>query len=219
MRSDDEAAAQGRTVFLLRRVGIAILLPPASPIESVGGLTGKKLAVTIAPQLDRGLLKAFIEFYGLHETDLIELSPAQLGPAMKAKRVVTAIVFGPTGPGPIADVFSAVRKSFKETPSFLDIAEAEAITVRWPAYEFLQFKKGTFAGSPPAPVDEINTFAVTCAWLRARRFRTVSLASSRACCCPPKQSSQAKSLPSAKLAHPKRRKVRCYQSIEARSPT
>lgn len=161
VRSDDEAAAQGRTVFMLRRVGIAVILPPGSEIESVGELAGKKLALAAPPQVDRGLLKAFTEFYGLRETDLVETAPAQLGPAMKAKRVVAAVVFGPTGPGPIADAFSAVRKSFKEKPSFLDIAEAEAIAARWPAYEAVEIKQGTFGGSPPEPEEDINTFAVS----------------------------------------------------------
>lgn len=49
VRSDDAAAAQGRTVFILRRIGIAILLPPESKIESVSELSGKKLAVISPP--------------------------------------------------------------------------------------------------------------------------------------------------------------------------
>jgi uncharacterized protein len=130
LRSDDAAAAQGRTVFIVRRIGIAILLPPESPIESVGELVGKKVAVAKAAYFDPGLLKAFISFYGLRDSDLVELAQAELGRALKAKRVAAALVFGPVGPGPISDAFAAVRKSFKEKPTFLDIEEAEAIAGR-----------------------------------------------------------------------------------------
>jgi len=41
VRSDDAAAAQGRTVFILRRIGIAILLPPESKIESVASFRAR----------------------------------------------------------------------------------------------------------------------------------------------------------------------------------
>ena len=67
--SDDAAAAQGRTVFILRRIGIAILTPPAFlKTESVSELSGKKLAVIKAAHFDPALLKAFISFCGLRDS-------------------------------------------------------------------------------------------------------------------------------------------------------
>jgi TRAP transporter TAXI family solute receptor len=161
VRSDDEAAGQGRTLFILRQVGVAILLPPDSEIESVSALVGKKLAVTKASHFDPGLLKALIEFYGVREADISELALAQLGPALKSKRIAAAVVFGPLGPGPIADAFASIRKSFKEPPTFLDIGEAEAIAKRWPAFDAVEIKQGTFGGTPPEPTEAINTFAVS----------------------------------------------------------
>ena len=161
VRSDDAAAAQGRTVFILRRIGIAIVLPPESKIESVSELSGKKLAVIKAAHFDPALLKAFTSFYGLRDSDLVELTLPEVGPAMKAKRVVAALVFGPIGAGTISDAFAAVRKSFKDKPSYLDIEEAEAIAARWPAYEAVEIKQGAFGGTPPEPAEAINTFAVS----------------------------------------------------------
>jgi hypothetical protein len=122
---------------------------------------GKKLAVTKAAHFDPGLLKAFIEFYGLREADLIETAVTQLGPALKSKRVAAAVMFGPLGPGPITDAFATIRKSFKDAPTFLDIGEAEAIAKRWPAFEAIEIKPGTFGGTPPEPTEAINTVAVS----------------------------------------------------------
>jgi TRAP transporter TAXI family solute receptor len=161
VRSDDAAAAQGRTVFILRRIGIAIILPPESKIENVSELLGKKLAVIKAAHFDPALLKAFTSFYGLRDSDLVELTLPEVGRAMKAKRVVAALVFGPIGAGTISDAFAAVRKSFKDKPSYLDIEEAEAIAARWPAYEAVEIKQGIFGGAPPEPAEAINTFAVS----------------------------------------------------------
>jgi len=166
VRSDDAAAAQGRTVFIIRRIGIAILLPPESKIESVSELSGKKLAVIKAAHFDPALLKAFTSFYGLRDSDLVELTLPEVGRAMKAKRVVAALVFGPIGAGSISDAFAVVRKSFKEKPSYLDIEEAEAIAARWPAYEAVEIKQGTFGGAPPEPAEAINTFATADSTLR-----------------------------------------------------
>jgi len=161
VRSDDAAAAQGRTVFVLRRIGLAIVLPPGSKIESVSELSGKKLAVIKTAHLDPALLKAFTTFYGLSDSDLLELTLPEVGPAMKTKRAVAALVFGPIGAGTISDAFAAVRKSFKDKPSYLDIEEAAAIAARWPAYEAVEIKQGTFGGAPPEPAEAINTFAVS----------------------------------------------------------
>lgn len=158
VRSDDEAAAHGRTLFVLRQIGVAVLLPPESKIEKVSELAGKKIAV--ANGFDPGLLKAFAEFYGLRRTDLIEMPSTTFGSALKAGGVVAAIVAGPLGPGPIPDAYAAIRKRFKADPSYLDIAEADAIVARWPPYEAVEIKQGTFGGTPTEPSDTINTFAV-----------------------------------------------------------
>jgi TRAP transporter TAXI family solute receptor len=161
VRSDDEAAMKGRTLFILRQVGVAILLPPDSEIESASALVGKKLAVTKTSQFDPGLLKTLVEFYGLREADLIEMSASQLGSALKSKRVAAAVVFGQLGPGPITDAFANIRKGFKEPPTFLDIGEAEAIAAKSPAFDAVEIKQGTFGGAPPEPTEAINTFAVS----------------------------------------------------------
>jgi TRAP-type uncharacterized transport system substrate-binding protein len=158
VRSDDEAAAHGRTIFVLRQDGVAVLLPPEAKIENVSEFAGKKLA--LAKGFDPGLLKVFTAFYGLHTADLIEMPPAEFGPALKAKRVAAAIATGPLGPGPIPDAFASIRKSFKAKPSYLDIAEADAIVARWPAYQSVEIKQGTYGGMPTEPAETINTVAV-----------------------------------------------------------
>jgi TRAP transporter TAXI family solute receptor len=158
VRSDDEAAANGRTIFVLRQDGIAIILPPDAKIETVSALAGKPLAV--AQGSDPGLLRALTAFLGLRETDLVAMPAADIGPALKARRAVAALVTGPLGPGPITDAFAGIRKSFKAKPSYLDIPEADAIAARSPSYRSVEIKQGTFGGSPTEPDESIHSFAV-----------------------------------------------------------
>lgn len=158
VRSDDAAAAEGRTIFVLRQDGLAVLLPPASKIENVSELSARKLAV--AKDVDPGLLKAFTVFYGLRAVDLVEMPPAEFGPALKAGRVAAAIAFGPLGPGPITDAFAGIRKSFKAKPTYLDLAEADVIAARRPSYRSVEIKQGTYGGTPTEPNEAIHTVAV-----------------------------------------------------------
>lgn len=158
VRSDDEAAASGRTIFVLRQDGVAVILPPESKIENVSQLVSQKLGV--AQGFDPGLLKTFTDFYGLRTADLIEMPAAELGPALKARRVVAVLASGPLGPGSIPDAFAGIRKRFKAKPSYLDIAEADAIVARSPAYKSVEIKQGTYGGTPSEPDEAIHTFAV-----------------------------------------------------------
>ncbi|MBX9930898.1 MAG: hypothetical protein K2Y56_05085 [Methylobacterium sp.] len=158
VRSDQEAAAIGRTIFVLRQDGVSVLLPPESKIENVSQLADQKLAV--AKGSDPGLLKAFLQFYGLREANLIEMPATEFGPVLKARRVAAAVLTGPLGPGPIPDAFAGIRKSFKAKPSYLDIAEADAIVARNPAYKSIEIKQGTYGGTPSEPDEAIHTFAV-----------------------------------------------------------
>ncbi|MGU3362347.1 TAXI family TRAP transporter solute-binding subunit [Methylobacterium sp. M6A4_1b] len=158
VRSDDEAAANGRTLFVLRQDGIAIIIPPDAKIETVSALAGKTLAV--AKGSDPGLLKALREFFDLREADLIAMPAAEIGPSLKARRAVAAVVSGPLGPGPIPDAFAGIRKTYKAKPSYLDIPESDAIAARSPSYKSVEIKQGTYGGTPTEPDESIHSFAV-----------------------------------------------------------
>jgi uncharacterized protein len=161
VRSDDEAAASGRTTFILRKVAVAVLLPPNSPIEAMGELVGKKVALVEPANPSDPLLKAVTGFYGIAAKDLVPVPAGQLFTVLRDKRAAAAIVLGPVGSGEIADAFGALRKGYKAKPTFLDIAEAEAIAERQPVYEALEIKAGSFGGAPPEPAEAINTVAMS----------------------------------------------------------
>src|SRR3954463_749473 len=44
-RSDNEDALKARTLFLFRKVAIAVLVPPKSDVETISDLRGKRIAV------------------------------------------------------------------------------------------------------------------------------------------------------------------------------
>src|SRR5262249_56928306 len=75
------------------------------------------------------------------------------------KRITALLVVGPIGTGPIATAVQTFRKVTKKPPTFLDLAEAEAIATRYPVYEKIDLPEGSFGGSPAAPSDDTTTLA------------------------------------------------------------
>ena len=161
VRSDNAAALQGRTVFILRKIALAVLLPPKSAIEDVHGLVGKKVGLVNSASADDPLLQKFAEFYGLRHADVVPLAVEEVGPALRHGSIVAALVLGPIGPGAIVDTFATVRKALKTPPKFLDIGEATAIAARFPEYDAAEIPQGSFGGSPAEPAETINTVAAS----------------------------------------------------------
>jgi TRAP-type uncharacterized transport system substrate-binding protein len=161
VRSDNDAAVQGRTIFILRKTAIAILLPPKSTIENAQALVGKRIGIVEPAHPDDPLIKKLSDFYGMKRADFVPIAMKDAGPALQQHRIAAALVLGPVGPGPIADTFSSVRRSFKAAPTFLDIGETEAIVAQSQAYEALEIPQGSFGGTPPEPAQAINTIALS----------------------------------------------------------
>jgi TRAP-type uncharacterized transport system substrate-binding protein len=161
VRSDNDAAVQGRTIFILRKTAIAILLPPKSAIENAQALVGKRIGIVEPAHPDDPLIKKLSDFYGMRRADFVPIAMKDAGPALQQHRIAAALVLGPVGPGPIADTFSSVRRSFKAAPTFLDIGETEAIVAQSQAYEALEIPQGSFGGTPPEPAQAINTIALS----------------------------------------------------------
>jgi TRAP-type uncharacterized transport system substrate-binding protein len=159
VRSDDPNAAEGRSVFILRKLLAVVLVPPDSNVEKLADLRGKQISVlTSGPDIDP-LAAALFNFYTLDEKRINRIAPADLEKFVR--RISALVVVGPLGAGPIASTIQTFRKVTKKPPTFLDLTEAEAIAARDAVYEKVDLPKGSFGGSPPAPSDDTTTLAAT----------------------------------------------------------
>jgi uncharacterized protein len=159
VRSDDPAAAEGRTIFVLRSLHVALLVPAQASIDSISKLKGKKVGVlTNAVGIDP-MAKVVLDFYGFDEKHIVRLDLKELADALQRRQVTALFVVGPTGAGPIADAIEAFRKSTKKPPTFLDLAEATAIAERFAVYEEAEISVGAFIGSPAVPSDKVTTIS------------------------------------------------------------
>src|SRR5262245_48480647 len=90
----------------------------------------------------------------------VVLAPNDIGPALRQKRIAALFAVGPTGPGPLTDVVTAVAKASKGTPDILEIEAAAAIAQSFPVLEEAEIAPGALGATPPRPAESVTTLAV-----------------------------------------------------------
>ena len=158
-RSDDPAVADGRTLFVLRSIYAALLVPAHSSVDAISKLRGKKIGVLAEDAGLDPMAKVVLDFYGFDEKQITRLTLKDLASALQHRRVAAVLVVGPSGAGPIADTIEAFRKTTKTPPKFVDLAEASAIAERYAAYDEAEINAGAFNGSPAVPSEKVTTIS------------------------------------------------------------
>jgi TRAP transporter TAXI family solute receptor len=159
VRSDDAAAADGRTIFVLKSLHVALLAPAQASADAISKLKGKKIGVVTGETGIDPMAKAVLDFYGFDEKHIVRLSLKELADSLQRKQAAAWLVIGPTGAGPIADAIDAFRKATKRPPKFLDISEAKAIADRFAVYDEDEITAGAFGGSPALPAEKVTTIS------------------------------------------------------------
>ncbi|MFE1598925.1 C4-dicarboxylate ABC transporter substrate-binding protein [Methylobacterium sp. ID0610] len=165
IRSDLSPPANGQTVAILRRDVVAVVLPPHSPVTSLGHLAGRAVAIPTGPfqDDDSRLLDTLLDYVGVPaaRVERLFLDPAALGPAIREHRAAAAFAVGPIGPGAAVDAVAAVARATRGTPTLLAFDEGEAIHRRHPGLETIEVPVGAFRGQPAVPADSVNSLVVT----------------------------------------------------------
>ena len=164
-RGDLAPRSKGQTLVIMRRDAIALILPPDSSIEKFADIAKKTVAIADGPlkQQDQALLKQLLAYYSIPDESVsrIIMPSADIGQAIRLKRVSAAFAIGPVGFGVIPDTVASIRKVMKKPPSILDLGEASAIVKKMPQLEALEISRGAVNGNPAIPDDTANTIAVS----------------------------------------------------------
>lgn len=163
VRSDAPLSANMRTIAIVRRDLVALLVPARSKIETIGALARKTLGVVQGAAGNARLLDLIFTHYHvpLPSMQRVELAPGDVSEALSRKRVAAIAVVGPVGAGPIAETVVTMSKAMKGLPTFLAIDAAEVIAQHTPGLEDSEIAAGAFGGTPPIPDDAVPTLAVT----------------------------------------------------------
>ena len=159
VRSDDPLAAEGRTIFILKTLHFALLVPAQASFDSMPKLKSKKIGVLSDGVGTDPMAKAVLAFYGFDEKQIVRLRSGELAAALRHKQVAAVAVVGPTGAGPISDAVEAFRKATKRLPKFVDLPEAEAIARQFAVYDKAEISSGAFGGAPTLPSNDVTTIS------------------------------------------------------------
>lgn len=165
VRSDVSPPSNGQTIAILRRDVVAFVLPPKSPIDSIGKLSGKTIAI---PQgrlqdVNAALLDTILSYYNVapHDVKRVFLSAEEMVAAVHERHVAAILAVGPVGPGDVVGAVTAMAKGTAGTPTILAFSDADAINQRFPAFESYDVPEGAFRSRPATPDDSVTTLAVT----------------------------------------------------------
>jgi len=163
VRSDLLTSTAAQTIAILRRDVVGLVSPPHAPIEKVRDLAGKTIGLVQGAASDEPILDQILAYYQIPANTLqrVALAPGEIGTAIRQKRVAAMFALGPAGPGPLADVVTAVAKAGKGTLNILEIEAAEAIAQRFPILESVDIPAGAFGTTPLRPEDSVTTLSVT----------------------------------------------------------
>lgn len=165
IRSDVSPPTNGQTIAILRRDVVAFVLPPKSPIDSIGKLSGKTIAI---PQgrlqdVNSAMLDIILSYYNVapHDVKRLFLSSDEMITAVHQRQVAAILAVGPVGPGEVVGAVLAMAKGTAGTPTILAFSDADAFNRRFPAFETFDVPEGAFRSRPATPDDSVTTLAVT----------------------------------------------------------
>ncbi|WP_191970282.1 TAXI family TRAP transporter solute-binding subunit [Methylobacterium planeticum] len=180
IRSDLPAPRNAQTIAILRRDVVALLVPPHSPVDGIGKLVGRTVALVQGPlEADNAhLLDTLLGYFDIpaaHVRRLV-LPVDQIGQAVREDRAAAVFAVGPIGPGQAVEATAVLAKALKGAPKLLAIDEAEAIGKRNPGLESIEVPAGALRGRPETPDDGVTSVAVTYRFVASRAMLDVTAA-------------------------------------------
>ena len=163
VRSDLLTSTAAQTIAILGRHVVGLVIPPHASIAHVSDLTGKTLGLVQGATGDERILDQILAYYQIPADTLqrVVLDPSEIGPAIRQKRVAAMFALGPAGPGPLADVVTAVARAGKGPLTIVEIEAADAIAQGFPLLESVEIPAGAFGTTPLRPADSVTTLSVT----------------------------------------------------------
>jgi TRAP-type uncharacterized transport system substrate-binding protein len=163
VRPDLASPTNGRTIAILRREPVLLIVPANGKVDQVEDLKGKAIGLIHGSPVNDAILTRILGYYEVPDESVqrVVLAPSEVPAAVQQRRVAAFFVVGPVGPGLISDVAAAITKAENGAPQFLGTREAEAIAKRSLTLEKLEISRGALSGSPAVPDESVNTLAIT----------------------------------------------------------
>ena len=163
IRTDVKLPPDGRTIAIMGRDPVFLIVPAGSAIESFRDLKGRSVAVLATGRDELALLDRLLEYYAVppKTVDRAVMDASDIGPAFRQKRIAAVFAIANPAVSPAIDAFAAVAKASKGTPDIIGVEEADAIAKRFGDVESDEIAQGAFGGASPRPEESLATIFVT----------------------------------------------------------
>lgn len=161
IRADIGDLTEVRTVVLMARAVVMVLVPPGSSVDSIDALKGQTVGVA-GGEANHPVVDAIKQEYDLANKKVTfkDLPLADIPRALHSKQVSAVLFVAPVTEKYLSMVRAAFQGYGKKTPTLIAIEDAGAIANVAGAYESYDLPKGTLWGSPPVPDDDLTTLRV-----------------------------------------------------------
>ena len=162
IRTDVATPNNAQTVVILHRDAALLVAPAAGGVHEIGDLAGHTVGIVHRGPGNEQLLATALAQYDMaaDAVKLVALTPEAVAEAVASKAVDAVLAVDVISSQRLRDVVRAVGTD-GGPPTFIPIAEADAIAQRSPAYEKIEVVRGAFGGAAPLPAEEYDTLAIT----------------------------------------------------------
>lgn len=161
LRSDDATSVEARSLAILQKRTVLIVARADRGIEQVSDLAGKSLAI-VASSTDRNLpmIERIFGHYDIAKSVTIDELMLKDLTESKAAYDAFILVADPTS-GTLRTIVETIAAREGAELSFIGLPAPEGLATRLREFQKSDVAEGLFGGSPPKPIKELETVALT----------------------------------------------------------
>src|SRR6202049_1837174 len=157
VRGDAGDLSQAQAVVVVSHVVVLVIVPPASTIDSIDKLKGRRVGV-IGGDANAKIVDVLSKEFGLDRAKVFkDIALPDARGAIQSKEVSALLVVIPLSEKYLSLVRGFFQQGPKQLPVLIPIESAGAIAEAERAYESFDVPKGTLRGAPPVPDDDLTT--------------------------------------------------------------
>src|SRR6202049_3674431 len=157
VRGDAGDLSQAQAVVVVSHVVVLVIVPPASTIDSIDKLKGRRVGV-IGGDANAKIVDVLSKEFGLDRAKVFkDIALPDARGAIQSKEVSALLVVIPLSERYLSLLRGFFQQGPKALPVLIPIDSAGAIAEAERAYESFDVPKGTLRGAPPVPDDDLTT--------------------------------------------------------------
>ena len=158
VRRDITMSATGQAVVVVRINAVAIMAVASTEAKRIGDVVGRNVGVVGRGEGNVHVFEAVLAHYDISPQDvrMMPVDPDSVVQMLRERRIDILFMAGPAAGKEMSEAVAAATQEGRP-PTFIPITENDALAQRRPVYESTEIVAGAFGGSPPRPMESLDT--------------------------------------------------------------